>query len=227
MSPRASRRSAWCSCGSPRAAGPRRQCRSACNGARGRASDSPSETPCSDSPSGALLDGRGLPFGRPANTLLDRHACGHEAEHLLVQPKLALELLDGGRLGQALDDGVGALALLAQVVGETALAPALDLTHFGAKSLQVLPEPGQKRSDLLVGGPRIDDHQDLVRIQTAHLPQLQSDVRKVLDDTRSSTGTQLQRRSSRRLRGSVKTWTKRHGPCRLPGRGRAPRKPRT
>ena len=87
---------------------------------------------------------------------------------MLVETKLPLELLDRRGLRRAFDDGVGAFALLAQIVGEPALAPALGLADLPAQSLQILHEPIEKRHDLLVGGSRIDDYQGLVRIQTVH-----------------------------------------------------------
>ena len=53
-------------------------------------------------------------------------------DHGLVERELTIQLLDRGGLGLELDDGVDALVLLVDLVGETALAPDVDLVDRAA-----------------------------------------------------------------------------------------------
>src|SRR5207247_11101215 len=53
----------------------------------------------------------------------------------LVQAELAVELPDGVRLGQHVDDGIDALGLLVDLVGQPPPAPPLDLVHAPAPVL--------------------------------------------------------------------------------------------
>src|SRR5579871_5088621 len=77
----------------------------------------------------------------------------------LVEVELTVQLLHGGGLGGQVDDGVDALGLLLDLVGETALAPDVDLLDLAAATghdLQKLVERRLYGALLEVGVE--DDH---------------------------------------------------------------------
>ena len=110
-----------------------------------------------------------MSFGRPS-LLPDRNPSAEKAQDVVVQPKLALELLHHRRLGQHLENRVGTLALLPGVVCQPALPPVLDLGDVGAEPFEGLSELRQQRGNFLVGRTRINDYENFIRPQNNSPP---------------------------------------------------------
>src|SRR6478736_6501285 len=80
-------------------------------------------------------------------------------QHLLVQVELAIQLGHGGRLGLHVDDGVDALAVLGDLVGQSATAPDVDLVDGSATLADDVQERLQRRGySPLVESWVEDDH---------------------------------------------------------------------
>src|SRR5699024_6189579 len=81
------------------------------------------------------------------------------ADDVVVQTQLTIELLDRVRLRLELDDGVDALGLLVDLVGEAALAPDVDLVDRTALLPDHVEERVQRRRHgALVETGIEDDH---------------------------------------------------------------------
>ena len=84
--------------------------------------------------------------------------------------ELAVELLGGGRLGGHVDDGVDALGLLLDVVGETATAPDVDVVDGAAVLLDDGEELVERRGDGALFELRVeDDHEFVLTHALTHL----------------------------------------------------------
>src|SRR5690348_11811702 len=84
------------------------------------------------------------------------------AQHRLVQVQLAVELLDRGRGGLQVEDGVQALGVLLDLVGHAAPAPDVDLLDRPAGVLDDGEEGVEGRGDGALVEAGIQDHHDLV-----------------------------------------------------------------
>jgi hypothetical protein len=96
------------------------------------------------------------------------------AQHGLVEVELAVELLDGGRLGLEVDDGVDALGLLGDLVRHPATSPDVDLLDAAAvlgDDGQELVERGSDGALLDVG---VEDDHELVVTHADNPPPLDS-----------------------------------------------------
>src|SRR5579859_4862016 len=80
----------------------------------------------------------------------------------LVEVELTVQLLHGGGLGGQVDDRVDALGLLLDLVGETALAPDVDLLDLAAVAGHDLQELVERRLDGALLEVGVEDDHDLV-----------------------------------------------------------------
>src|SRR3954453_4518565 len=94
------------------------------------------------------------------------------AQHGLVEPQLAVELGDGGRLAGGLEEGVDALDVLLDLVGEAALAPHLDLLDRTAVRTDNVQEGLQRRLHGALVETRVEDDQQLVVTHENHSPPM-------------------------------------------------------
>src|SRR3954454_5218962 len=97
------------------------------------------------------------------------------AQHRLVQRQLAVELLDGGRLGVQRHDGVDALGVLVDLVGEPATSPDVDVldgTAVVADHVEVRVERGPDGALFEVGVE--DDHHFIGTQSSLHLLRTQA-----------------------------------------------------
>src|SRR6185436_18055172 len=95
------------------------------------------------------------------------------AQHGLVEVELAVELLDGVRLGRERDNGVDALGVLGDLVGEPATSPdvhGLDVAAVLADDVEVLVE---RRLDGPLFEARLEDDHHFVGTHSV-LPPLDS-----------------------------------------------------
>src|SRR5262249_39337588 len=120
-----------------------------------------------------------------------------------------------------LDDRVGAFALLADLVRQPTLAPALRLAHGGAQAREVVLELDEQRGDVFIRRPRVENYENFVGIQTSSPPvtivvkvftlpvrALQGNLSAGTEATVALSASTLVGHWLR-----VKTWTKRHSPC--------------
>src|SRR5579859_6192292 len=80
----------------------------------------------------------------------------------LVEVELAVQLLHGGGLGGQVDDRIDALGLLLDLVGETALAPDVDLLDLAAVAGHDLQELVERRLNGALLEVGVEDDHDLV-----------------------------------------------------------------
>src|ERR1700734_216454 len=83
-------------------------------------------------------------------------------QHALVEVELAVELLDGRRLGVQFDDGVDAFRLLVDRVGEATLPPDVELPDLAAVIGNDLEEPLERRLNRALLEVRVEDDHDFV-----------------------------------------------------------------
>src|SRR5206468_5613214 len=79
--------------------------------------------------------------------LLDTH--GEVAQHIFIEPLLPLDLVDHGRRGVEVHEGVVRLAVLAQPIGQRLDAPLFELGDLAAHLLDDALEVGGQLLDLL------------------------------------------------------------------------------
>src|SRR5947209_7886099 len=87
------------------------------------------------------------------------------AQHGLVEVELAVELLDGRWLGSDVEDGVDALDLVVDLVGQPATAPDVDLLDAATALADHTEELVERRGDGALLEIRIEDDHQFV---TAH-----------------------------------------------------------
>src|SRR5215212_7674303 len=97
--------------------------------------------------------------------LLHVGTCDLGAHNGLVERELTIELLDRGRLRLELDDGVDALVLLVDLVGEAALAPHVDVVDGAAVLAYDVEVRVQAGGDGAFFEIRIEDDHDFIRAQ--------------------------------------------------------------
>src|SRR3954451_20078122 len=88
------------------------------------------------------------------------------AQHGLVEVELAVELLDGGRLGGDVENGVDAFDLLVDLEGEPATAPYVDLLHAAAPLTDDAEELVERGRDGALLEIRVENDHEFV---TAHM----------------------------------------------------------
>src|SRR6478609_8787054 len=84
------------------------------------------------------------------------------AHDRLVEAELAVQLLGRGRLGGEVDDGVDALGLLLDLVGQTTAAPDVDVVDGPTIGGHDLEEPLQRRLNRPVVELRVEDDHEFV-----------------------------------------------------------------
>src|SRR6476469_4385866 len=95
-------------------------------------------------------------------------------QHGLVEVELAVELLDGGRLGLEVDDGVDAFGLLRDLERHPATAPDVDLLDAAAVVLHDGQELVEGRSDGALLDVGVEDDHELVVKHAGNPPPLYS-----------------------------------------------------
>src|SRR3954469_16058224 len=88
------------------------------------------------------------------------------AQHGLVEVELAVELLDGGRLGGDVENGVDTFNLLVDLEGEATTSPDVDLLHAAAALTDDAEELVERGSDGALLEIRVEDDHEFV---TAHM----------------------------------------------------------
>ena len=84
----------------------------------------------------------------------------------LVERELAVELLDRGRLGGQVDDGVDALGVLLDLVGEPATAPDVDVLDGAAVLADDVEVLVERRLDGALFETRVEDDHDFIGTQS-------------------------------------------------------------
>src|SRR3954468_7322505 len=93
------------------------------------------------------------------------------AQHGLVEVELPVELLDGGRLCGHVEQGVDALDLLPDLVGETATAPDVHLLDRAAALAHHAEELVEGWSDGALLEIRVEDHHQFIAThEKTHAP---------------------------------------------------------
>src|SRR5690606_36898026 len=84
------------------------------------------------------------------------------AKNRLVEAELAVQLLGRGRLTREVDDGVDALGVLLDLVGETTTAPDVDVVDGATIIGDHLEEPVERGADGALLGLGVEDDHELV-----------------------------------------------------------------
>src|SRR5262245_10025453 len=79
------------------------------------------------------------------------------AQHRLVETELTVELLDRGRLGGEVDDGVDALSTLLDLVGQATPAPHVDVLDAAAVLADDVEVLVERRLDRPLFETRVED----------------------------------------------------------------------
>src|SRR3954468_14232851 len=115
---------------------------------------------------GQVADNGDGGLSRHARLLLRVRTDELGAQHGLVEVELAVELLDGGRLGGDVENGVDAFDLLVDLEGEPATAPYVDLLHAAAALTDDAEELVERGRDGALLEIRVENDHEFV---TAHM----------------------------------------------------------
>src|SRR5258708_10400679 len=99
-----------------------------------------------------------------------RDAQHHVADHFICQGESPVQLLHRLRFSSGLEDYVVAIDLVLDLVGETALAPEVDMAALGALRLNELEPSFDGSPDRLLFQVRVDDDHHFVRTRHAPVP---------------------------------------------------------
>src|SRR5258708_4213758 len=122
--------------------------------------------------SGVLRVGFGSDSKLPSSRLAQVRPQDLRPQDRLIQVELTVKLLDSVRFRHHVNDGIDALGLLVDLVGEPSPTPDIDLVHRAASGRDHLQELLKRRLDSTLLKRGVEDDHHLVTAHTLTLPPL-------------------------------------------------------